>query len=110
MPSSNNHCLHREPLSCELALGMDATLEATQRELAHVRAILSSAVEGLMVEFGARAVREGVVALQFQALSDRLLANAQRRIEMLRAVLGKEIPAPEGSVGAAPRGGGIDFL
>jgi hypothetical protein len=81
-------------ISCELALGMDATLEATERDLGQVRAILRTAVEGLMVEFGSRAMREGVIALQFQDLSDQLLANAERRIEMLRTVLGKHVAAP----------------
>jgi hypothetical protein len=84
----------RAPISCELALGMDATLESTERELAQVRRILRSAVEGLMVEFGARAFREGVVALQFQDLSDQLLAKAQHRIEMVRVALGKDVAPP----------------
>ena len=102
-------CSGRAPISCELALGIDATLEATERELGHVRGILRSAIEGLMVEFGARALREGVVAMQFQDLSDQLLANAQRRIEMVRAALGKNVPPPA-SVPAPPAGGAIEFF
>jgi hypothetical protein len=77
-----------------------------------VRNILRGAIEGLMAEFGPRAFREGVVALQFQDLSDQLLANAQRRIDMVRGALGKELAPP-----AAPRnapgpcsGGAIEFF
>lgn len=85
-------CAGRAPITCELALGMEATLEATERELAQVRAILRGAVEGLMLEFGSKAFREGVVAMQFQDLSDQILANAQRRIEMVRDALGGDLP------------------
>jgi hypothetical protein len=77
-------------ISCELALGMETTLEATERELVEVRSILRGAVEGLMVEFRERSLQDGVVAVQFQEVADRLLANAQRRIEMVRAALGNE--------------------
>lgn len=100
-------CAGRTPISCELALGMDATLEATERELGQVRSILREAVEGLMVEFGERALREGVVAMQFQDLSDQLLANSQRRIEMVRAALG---PSASRVASALPPGGAIELF
>ncbi|HUQ29052.1 MAG TPA: hypothetical protein VM051_10680 [Usitatibacter sp.] len=87
----------------ELALGMDATLEGAEREVAQVRAILTSAIDGLIREFGERAVSEGVVALQFQDLADQLLASVRRRIEMVRIALGKQVVAPAGAAqGAAP--------
>jgi hypothetical protein len=82
------------PIGTELALAMDTTLEATQRELARVRAILRLAADGLVAEFGAAARREGVVALQFQDVSDQILASAERRIGMLRTALGKDVAAP----------------
>jgi hypothetical protein len=91
---------------------MDATLEATERELGQVRSILRSAVEGLVAEFGSRAFREGVIALQFQDLSDQLLANAQRRIDMVRCALGKDL-APPATPHNAPgphAGGAIEFF
>jgi hypothetical protein len=91
---------------------MDATLEATERELGQVRNILRGAVEGLMVEFGPHALREGVVALQFQDLSDQLLANAQRRIDLVRCALGKKL-APPAAPHQAPgpfAGGAIEFF
>jgi hypothetical protein len=75
---------------------MDAALEGAEREVAQVRAILASAVDGLISEFGERAVSEGVVALQFQDLSDQLLASVRRRIEMVRIALGKQVKAPTG--------------
>jgi hypothetical protein len=105
-------CAGRAPIGCELALGMDATLEATERDLGRVRTILRCAVEGLMVEFGANAFREGVVAMQFQDLSDQLLANAQRRIDMVRCALGKEVAAPVAQHPAPglSAGGPIEFF
>ena len=81
-------------IGSELAHGMDATLEAVERDLAQVRAILSSAVDGLIREFGERAVTDGVVALQFQDLADQLLASARRRIEMVREAIGSNVRAP----------------
>ncbi len=85
----------------ELALGMDATLEGAEREVAQVRAILAAAVDGLIQEFGERAVSEGVVALQFQDLSDQLLASVRRRIEMVRIALGKQVARPARAAPAA---------
>lgn len=89
-------------ITCELALGMDATLETTERELGRVREILRRAVDGLVAEYGATARHEGVVALQFQDLSDQLLARAERRIGMVRSVLGRNVapPAPHEREGA----------
>jgi hypothetical protein len=105
-------CAGRASIGCELALGIDATLEATERELGQVRNILRGAVEGLMVEFGQRAFREGVVALQFQDLSDQLLANAQRRIDMVRCALGKDVapPAKPRNVPGPFAAGAIEFF
>ena len=65
-------------------------LESTERELRQVRGILRAAVENLVQEFGARAFREGAIALQFQDLSDGLLASAQRRIALVRAAIGPQ--------------------
>ena len=90
----------------ELALGMDAALEIAEREVAQVRAILAGAVEGLISEFGERAVSEGVVALQFQDLSDQLLASVRRRIEMVRIALGRQVTAPQAPAAPAPLGRG----
>jgi hypothetical protein len=81
-------------VTCELALAMDATLEATQRDLSRVRAILEDAIRGLVEEFGEKARREAVVSLQFQDLADQLLCNATRRLAMVREVLGKDVQAP----------------
>lgn len=81
----------------ELALGIDATLEGVERELTQVRAILASAVDGLIREFGERAVTDGVVALQFQDLADQLLVSARRRIEMVREAIGNQVQAPAGA-------------
>ena len=81
------------PISAELAHGMDLTLESTGREIGQVRSILREAIERLLVEFGARALGPGVVALQFQDLSDQLLASAERRIELVRIALGRAEPA-----------------
>ncbi|HUP30968.1 MAG TPA: hypothetical protein VM122_12385 [Usitatibacter sp.] len=98
-------------VTCELALAMDATLEASERELARVSAILRSAIDGLMAEFGESARREAVVALQFQDLSEQLLASATRRIGMVRAVLGKNVmpPADHGEP-IQPDGEAVEFF
>jgi hypothetical protein len=99
------------PITCELALGIDATLESTEREIAQVRAILRLAIDGLVAEFGAAARREGVVALQFQDVSDQILANASRRIGLMRSVLGKNIPSPShDDTTAAPYRGSSEFF
>ena len=98
-------------VTCELALGMDATLEAAQREISQVRAILSRAVDGLVTQFGESARREGVVALQFQDISDQYLARAGRRIEMVRSVLGRDVSAPiEGPSAEAIKAGAAEFF
>jgi hypothetical protein len=100
------------PICSELALGMDATLEGVEREITQVRAILSSAVDGLIREFGERAVTHGVVALQFQDLADQLLANARRRIEMVREAIGNHVKAPASAkaVKASLSCGDIEFF
>ena len=59
-----------------------------------MRAILQLAIDGLVAEFGAAARREGVVALQFQDISDQILASAGRRLGMVRTALGKDVAAP----------------
>lgn len=98
-------------VTCELALGMDATLEAAQREISQVRAILSRAIDGLVTEFGDSARREGVVALQFQDISDQFLARAGRRIGMVRSVLGRDVTAPiEGPSAEAIKAGAAEFF
>ena len=90
------------PVTCELALAVDATLESTEREVAQVRAILRLAIDGLVAEFGDAVRREGIVALQFQDVSDQLLASAGRRLGMVRSVLGKNVAAPARDQAAAP--------
>ena len=98
-------------VTCELALGMDATLEAAQREIAQVRTILNTAIDGLVTEFGESARREGVVALQFQDISDQYLARAGRRIAMVRSVLGRDVNAPiEGPEASAILAGAAEFF
>jgi hypothetical protein len=100
-------CGKGSAISSELALGMDAALEGAERDVAQVRAILAAAVDGLIREFGPRAVNEGVVALQFQDLSDQLLASVRRRIEMVRIALGNQLTAPAHAAPAdAPLGRG----
>ncbi len=89
------------PITCELALAADAALESTEREVAQVRAILRLAIDGLVAEFGDAARREGVVALQFQDVSDQLLASVVRRLGMLRSVLARDMPAPTPDKGPA---------
>jgi hypothetical protein len=106
MTASPSGRIRPELLSCELALGMDATLESSEREIGQVRDILRTAVEGLIAEFGERAASQAVVALQFQDLSDQLLASAARRIEMVRLVLGKNVAAPITPIPAAALAGG----
>ena len=98
-------------VSCELALGMDATLEAAQREISQVRALLGRAIDGLVKEFGETARREGVVALQFQDVSDQFLARAGRRIGLVRSVLGRDVNAPIDAPNAdAIRAGAAEFF
>jgi hypothetical protein len=81
------------PLAAELALGIDLSLESSLREIDQVRVLLARAIDGLMAEFGARAVDEAVTALQFQDLSDQLLASATRRIHKVRAALSHDCDA-----------------
>lgn len=69
----------RVPLTRELAFGMEVTLEAIDGELARVRKLLSEAAEA----------GDGAAASAACAASDRALANAQRRIAMVRAALGR---------------------
>jgi hypothetical protein len=76
---------------------MSLALESTHGELDRVRAILRDAAAHLMAELGeprALAVRgkrctarKAVMAMQFQDLSDQLLASAQRRIGVVREAL-----------------------
>lgn len=72
---------------------VDEQLESSQREIADVRSILGDAVARLMQDrcgtsdclatgSGLRAVT--VTALQFQDLSDQLLAHASTRLDALR--------------------------
>ncbi|MGZ5088617.1 MAG: hypothetical protein ACXWGU_16055 [Usitatibacter sp.] len=105
-------CAGRAPMTCELALGIEATLEATEKDIGHVRTILRGAVECLVLEFGERAFREGVVALQFQDLSDQLLANAQRRIDLVRAALGEDVEQaePPREADAPLSAGGLEYF
>ena len=99
------------PITCELAVAVDATLGTTEREIAQVRAILRLAIDGLVAEFGGEARREGVVALQFQDVSDQILANAARRIGLMRSMLGKDIAPPaHDETNAAPFRGTTEFF
>jgi hypothetical protein len=101
-PGSLASSMEHASVSCELALAMDATLEASERDLVRVRMILRLAVEGLAAEFGQAAQREGVEALQFQDRSERILASVARRIGLVRSVLGREIAAPGNDQGPLP--------
>ena len=98
------------PVTCELALAVDATLESTEREVAQVRAILRLAIDGLVAEFGDAARREGVVALQFQDVSDQLLASVDRRLGMLRSVLGKNVAPPRDEAAVPLYSGTTEFF
>jgi hypothetical protein len=60
----------------ELALGMEPSLESTEREIDQVREVLRKAVEELMKEFGCKAAHETAAALQFQDIFEQLLASA----------------------------------
>ena len=98
-------------ITCALALAMDATLEASERDLSKVRAILLDVSERLVAEFGERARRDAVVALQFQDLSEQLLASAARRIGMVREVLGNDVKAPAIDINPVPQEGeAIEFF
>jgi hypothetical protein len=97
----------------ELAYGIDLTLESTSREIAQVRAILRRAIEDLVADFGARAMGSGVLALQFQDLSDQLLESAARRIDNVRIAVGAagELEPPATPVAAsAPSAGDAEFF
>jgi hypothetical protein len=102
-----------KPLQPELAYGVDLTLESTGREIEQVRSILRHAIDGLVAEFGERAFGAGVMALQFQDLSDQLLASALRRIDNVRVALGAagdlDPPVPVGPV-SAPSAGDAEFF
>lgn len=68
----------------------DEQLASSQCEMADVRRILVDAVAHLMRERCDGAVdRQTVTALQFQDLSDQLLAHAMRRLEVLRDEIGR---------------------
>jgi len=102
----------RPPVSCELAHGMDLTLESTEHEIQQVRSLLRGAIEGLIAEFGRSATRDAVVALQFQDRSDQLLASAGRRIELVRVALGKgrSVPLAAFPTATPPETGTAEFF
>jgi hypothetical protein len=51
------------------------------------------------------------VALQFQDISDQILASVERRIGMVRAVLGNNVVAPSGDGSpAAKHDGAAEFF
>ena len=62
----------------------DAELESSEREVGDVRAILAEAADRLLHDFTRG---QALTALQFQDLSDQLLATALRRIAAVRAQL-----------------------
>ena len=102
-----------KPMPSELAYGIDLTLESTSREIAQVRSILHHAIDGLMAEFGAHAFGAGAMALQFQDLSDQLLASAARRIENVRVALsaaGELDPPAHPGPASPPRAGDAEFF
>jgi len=102
-----------QPMPQELAFGIDLTIESTQREIEQVRSILLKAVEGLVAEFGARAFGPAVMALQFQDLSDQLLASAARRLDNVRVALcaAAELNPPAKPVPmSAPSAGDAEFF
>jgi hypothetical protein len=100
-----------DAIRCELALGIDATLEATERELAQVRAVLRVAIADLVAELGEGTRAVDVAALRFQHVSDQLLASMARRIGMVRAVLGNNVVAPSHDNTGEPRESGApDFI
>ncbi|MEO8103798.1 MAG: hypothetical protein ABI790_14845 [Betaproteobacteria bacterium] len=71
---------------------VDEQLESSQREIADVRSILADAVARLIRDRCVRTDDENapdagtdtVTALQFQDLSDQLLAHAMHRLDVLR--------------------------
>jgi len=67
----------------------DAELEAAEREIADVRAILADAVARLLADVRRRDPdgpgRGALTALQFQDICDQLLAHALGRIASVRA-------------------------
>jgi hypothetical protein len=88
----------------ELMLRVDAELEASAREMHDVRAILADAAERLLGDFSRG---QGLAALQFQDISDQILATTLRRVaavrELIRVTEGPcpALPSPVTPVGRA---------
>ena len=96
-------------LAAEVGDRVDAQLASAQREIDEVRAILRDAIARLLPAFREShggdsgesvppAFGEAFQALQFQDISDQLLAHAQSRIGALRKALAPAAPqvAPGG--------------
>lgn len=71
----------------ELALGMDLTLESTRREIELVREMLVGGMQDLTNGVGEAERCDGTCTPRFREISDKVLANACRRIDALRGAL-----------------------
>ena len=87
----------------ELALGMDLTLESTRREIELVREMLSGGVEDLTTGVGEADGCDGTCTPRVREVSDKVLANACRRIDALRGALATLLDSVSPSVEAADR-------
>ena len=109
VPASDSTDARLGRLAAELGDRIDAQLASAQREIDEVRAILRDAIARLLPAFREShggdsgesvqpAFGEAFQALQFQDISDQLLAHAQARIGALRNALAPADPK------VAPRG------
>ena len=86
----------------ELALGMDLTLESTRREIELVREMLMGGMEDLTSGVG-ESERGDTCTPRFREVSDKVLANACRRIDALRAALASLLDSVSPAIEAADR-------
>ena len=75
--------MNASPVITECIRLLDEQLASSQREMGDVRAILEDAVARLIRD------RSSVTALQFQDISDQLLAHASGRLAWVRAEIGQ---------------------
>jgi anti-sigma factor RsiW len=68
----------------DLIQRVDGELEASEREMRDVRAILADAAERLLADFSRG---QGLATLQFQDISDQILATTLRRVATVRVLI-----------------------
>ena len=87
----------------ELALGMDLTLESTRREIELVREMLCGGMEDLTTGIGEAERCDGTCTPRVREVSDKVLANACRRIDALRGALASLLDSVSPGFEAADR-------